>query len=139
MSQDSSRLAITWEEIHQDAKTLADQLSAIAEWDRIVAIVRGGLVPAGLLAQHLNIDRVDTLSLCRETQQVLAPFADSDNLLIVDELVDTGQTIQTIKQHFPKAHVAVLYAKPMGRPLANSYVREFPQDVWLDFPWEQTH
>jgi len=37
----------------------------------------------------------------------------------------------------PQAHFATLYAKPAGRALVQTFVREIDQDVWIDFPWDR--
>lgn len=137
MSAPTQRLAVSWQEIQDDAAKLADQLASVGHWHHIIAVVRGGMVPAGLLAQHLDIPRIDTLSICRATGAIQGPVADEDGVLIVDELVDTGATIKTVKTYYPRAQVAVLYAKPAGRPTANFFVREFAQDCWIEFPWER--
>lgn len=134
----NARLAIGWQEIQEDAKRLADQLSAIGQWRRILAIPRGGLIPATLLAHHLNIQEIDLLKWSNGAGQPEPLGLSEDGLLIVDELVDTGKTIKMIKPYYSRAHVATLYAKPIGRPMADSFVKEFPQDVWLDFPWERS-
>lgn len=139
LSVPTQRLAIRWEDVENDTRLLANQLKAIGQWHQIIAIVRGGLIPATLLAHQLNIQRMDTLTISRDDHQIKGPAADGAGVLIVDELVDTGATIQAIRPRYPRAHVAVLYAKPQGRPMADSVVREFPQDIWLDFPWEQDY
>ncbi len=65
-----------------------------------------------------------------------AAAGDGAGWLVIDDLVDSGTTMRIVRAILPKAHVAVLYAKPAGRPLADSFVDEFPQDSWIDFPWE---
>ncbi len=137
MSATTQRLTVSWQDIEGDAARLATQLASVGRWHRIIAIVRGGMVPAGLLAQHLDVARIDTLSICRTSGAIQGPKAEEEGVLIVDELVDTGATIQAIRPHYPRAHVAVLYAKPAGRAMADSFIKEFPQSIWLEFPWEQ--
>ncbi len=36
----------------------------------------------------------------------------------------------------PKAHFATIYAKPLGRPLVDTFVTEVSQDTWIFFPWD---
>jgi xanthine phosphoribosyltransferase len=55
--------ALSWDEFDADCKILAEKLAAIRPWHSMVAITRGGLVPAGFVANLLNIRRIDTLSL----------------------------------------------------------------------------
>ena len=57
-------------------------------------------------------------------------------VLIVDDLVDTGQTAKIVRGLLPRAHLATVYAKPMGRPMVDTFITEVSQDTWIDFPWD---
>ena len=57
-------------------------------------------------------------------------------VLIVDDLVDTGKTARVVRELIPQAHFATVYAKPMGRPLVDTYITEVSQDTWIFFPWD---
>ena len=57
-------------------------------------------------------------------------------LLIVDDLVDTGKTGRLVRDMIPDAHFATVYAKPMGRPLVDTFITEVSQDTWIYFPWD---
>ena len=57
-------------------------------------------------------------------------------VLIVDDLVDTGRTAKVVRGLIPKAHFATVYAKPMGRPMVDTYITEVSQDTWIYFPWD---
>ncbi len=57
-------------------------------------------------------------------------------MLIVDDLVDTGKTARVVRDLMPKAHFATVYAKPMGRPLVDTFITEVSQDTWIFFPWD---
>jgi xanthine phosphoribosyltransferase len=139
------RLALSWDDIQRDAATLAAQLAGRSNWVGIVAVTRGGLIPAALVARALGLRRVESVAIASykgdrlgEPEVLKPPTAagDGEGWLVVDDLVDTGTTMEIVRTILPKAHIAVLYAKPSGRPLAHDFVREFPQDSWLDFPWE---
>ena len=56
-------LTVSWEEFHRDAKALAEILAGLGSWRGIVAISRGGLVPATIIARALNIRVVETVSV----------------------------------------------------------------------------
>lgn len=138
-------LPITWDDVQRDAGLLAQSLAGKGPWNGIVAVARGGLVPAALVARALGIRMLETISAVAYRGETLGapevlkfPVAagDGEGWLIVDDLVDTGTTMRIVRTMLPKAHVAVLYAKPVGRPLADSFVTEFPQESWIDFPWE---
>jgi xanthine phosphoribosyltransferase len=138
-------LAISWDDVQRDAGLLAQSLAGKGPWHGIVAVARGGLVPAALVARALGIRMLETISAVAYRGETLGspevlkfPTAAGDGAgwLIVDDLVDTGTTMRIVRTMLPNAHVAVLYAKPVGKPLADSFVTEFPQDSWIDFPWE---
>ncbi len=57
-------------------------------------------------------------------------------VLVIDDLVDTGQTAKVVREALPKAHFAAVYAKPMGRPMVDTFITEVSQDTWIHFPWD---
>ena len=134
---------VSWEELHRHAKALAWRLAEAGPWKGIVAITRGGLVPAAILARELDVRLIDTVCVSSYDHQdqrephVLKPHeGDSEGWLIVDDLVDTGQTAKLVREMMPKAHFATIYAKPAGRPLVDTFVTEVSQDTWIFFPWD---
>jgi len=141
-------LSVTWQEVHRDTRELARRLKKIGPWTGIVAITRGGLVPAAILARELDIRLIDTVCVTsyeNESEQrglrVLKPViaASEDGgtgWLVVDDLVDTGETAKEVRKMLPNAHFATIYSKPKGRPLTDTTVGEVPQDVWVYFPWD---
>jgi xanthine phosphoribosyltransferase len=144
-------LSISWDEFHRDAKQLAESLAPSGPWRGIVAISRGGLVPATIIARALNIRVVETVSVVAYDQlsqgeealgepkvTKLPDFAgDGEGFLIIDDLVDTGTTARVVRALLPKAYFACVYAKPAGRGLADNVLKEVSQDTWIVLPWEQ--
>jgi xanthine phosphoribosyltransferase len=137
--------AVTWDEMQRDAALLAAQLAPNTRWRGIVAVARGGLIPAALVSRALGIRLVESIAVASyEGEQIGTPTllkspgaaGDGEDWLVVDDLVDTGTTMRVVREILPKAYVAVLYAKPLGRSAADSVVRMFPQHSWIDFPWE---
>ena len=57
-------------------------------------------------------------------------------ILVIDDLVDTGKTAKVVRDLLPKAHIATVYAKPLGRPLVDTFITEVSQDTWIHFPWD---
>ena len=148
-----NKVRLTWPTIISDCRALAFAcgLKAAPRWSAIVAVTRGGLIPAAILSERMGIKIVDTLciqSYEAEGQQspnlvVLKMSAFSkesnlkcDDLLVVDDLVDSGETAKAVAKLLPGAHFACLYAKPLGRPHANTFIREYKQEEWIVFPWE---
>jgi hypothetical protein len=54
----------------------------------------------------------------------------------VDDLVDTGATAKVVREMLPSADFATVYAKPLGRPLVDTFITEVSQDTWIYFPWD---
>jgi xanthine phosphoribosyltransferase len=134
---------VSWEQLHRDAKALAWRLAEDGPFQGIVAITRGGLVPAHIIARELDIRVIDTICISsydEETQgaaNVLKSVGgDGTGWLIIDDLVDTGKTGRIVREMLPKAHFATVYAKPAGRPVVDTFITEVSQDTWILFPWD---
>ncbi len=135
---------ISWDQLHRDSKALAWRLLSDHYFKGLIAITRGGLVPAAIIARELNIHMVDTICVSsydwkdkKGEAEVLKGFSgDGEGWLLVDDLVDTGRTAKLVKEMIPKAHFATVYAKPAGRPLVDTFITEVSQDTWILFPWD---
>lgn len=139
-------LPVTWNEIHCLSKTLCDNLRASGKtWDRLIAVTRGGMVPACLVAREMNIRVIDTISVQSYDHQAQSEakvlkmpegVGTGKNCLIVDDLSDTGNTFKALRQMLPDATYACLHVKPAGKPLTDYYATEVTQDTWIYLPWE---
>ncbi|GAB6111246.1 xanthine phosphoribosyltransferase [Desulfomicrobium salsuginis] len=135
---------ISWDQLHRDAKALAWRLLDKDFFKGIIAVTRGGLVPAAIIARELDIRLVDTICVSSydwqnqkgEVKLLKGIEGDGQGWLIVDDLVDTGRTGKLIRELLPKAHFACVYAKPAGRPLVDTFITEVSQDTWILFPWD---
>lgn len=134
---------VSWSELHRDARALAWRLLDNNPWKGVIAITRGGLVPAAIVARELEVRLVDTICVTtyneqnQGSSQILKRFdGDGKGFLLIDDLVDTGATAKIVKEMVPKAHFATVYAKPAGRPLVDTYITEVSQDTWIRFPWD---
>lgn len=143
---------ISWDQIHRDARALAWRLEKEGpgpdgDWRAVVAITRGGMAPAMIVARELDIRTVDTISVKSydhqsqsEARVLKGPdsdlMGDGTGILIVDDLVDSGKTLELVRNLYPKAHFATVYAKPKGRPMVDSFITEVSQDTWIFFPWD---
>jgi len=139
----SKTFPISWEQLHRDSKALAWRLVDMKAWQGIVTITRGGLVPASIIARELEIRLVDTVCISSyderdqgESTILKSVDTDGEDWLLIDDLVDTGQTARIVREMLPKAHFATVYAKPEGRPLVDSFITEVSQDTWILFPWD---
>ncbi len=147
---------ISWDQIHRDSRALAWRLDGKGPdeggWRAVVAITRGGMAPAMIVARELDIRTVDTISVMsyhsgggkaderREARVLKSPDAemmgDGTGILILDDLVDSGKTLELVRSLYPKAHFATVYAKPEGEPMVDTFITGVSQDTWIFFPWD---
>lgn len=135
---------VSWDALHRDCRALTWRLLDLGPWQGILAITRGGLIPAAIIARELDIRHIDTICVLSYAWQeqttkvnvLKAAQTDGQDWLLVDDLVDTGKTARAVRDMVPKAHFATIYAKPEGKPLVDTYVTEVSQDTWILFPWD---
>ena len=147
---------VSWDQLHRDARALAWRLDGKGPqpdgWRAVVAVTRGGMAPAMIVARELGIRTVDTISVKsyhsgggaedqrRDAEVLKSPDAammgDGEGILVVDDLVDSGKTRELVRALYPKAHFACVYAKPEGEKQADTYITAVSQDTWIFFPWD---
>ncbi|MCY4304092.1 MAG: xanthine phosphoribosyltransferase [Aestuariivita sp.] len=142
---------VSWDQLHRDSRALAWRLDGMGpisgQWRAIMAITRGGMAPAMIVARELDIRKVDTISVKsydHQTQQeatvLKTPNAtllgEGSGVIIIDDLVDTGKTLGLVRQLYPSAHYATVYAKPLGEKYVNTFITGVSQDTWIFFPWD---
>jgi xanthine phosphoribosyltransferase len=142
---------VSWDQFHRDSRALAWRLYEAGPFEAIVCITRGGLVPAAIVARELNVRIIETISIASYhdyknqgaitvlkgiAAEITSMRGQGKGVLIVDDLVDTGKTARVVRDILPAAHFATVYAKPMGRPLVDTFITEVSQDTWIYFPWD---
>ncbi len=144
-------LTLDWNDIKEAVITLADKItSSGANIQVIVGIFRGGWVPARMLADLLDVREVGGLEIKfyrgiedrRERPIVTQPLTISvkdKNVLIVDDVADTGKSLQTAINALnlfgaKSVRTAVLYVKPWSMSEPDYYYGK--TDKWIIFPWE---
>jgi xanthine phosphoribosyltransferase len=149
--QPEKAFPVSWDQFHRDCRALVWRLNGQGPFEAIVCITRGGLVPAAIVARELGIRVIETVCVAsydhtrqgdlKVLKQVAPEIArlggeGGRTVLIVDDLVDTGKTARIVRDMLPNAHFATIYAKPMGRPLVDTFITEVSQDTWIFFPWD---
>ena len=142
---------VSWDQIHRDSRALAWRLDGKGpddgHWKAIVAITRGGMAPAMIIARELDVRTVDTISVKSydnqdQTDAVVLKSPDAEmmgdgtGILVIDDLVDSGKTLELVRAHYPNAHFATVYAKPKGEPMVDTFITGVSQDTWIFFPWD---
>jgi xanthine phosphoribosyltransferase len=151
VQQPEKQFPVSWDQFHRDARALAWRLAEAGPFEAVVCITRGGLVPAAIVARELGIRVIETVCIAsynHTTQAELTMLKGvaehivaigggrGKGVLVVDDLVDTGQTAKLVRDILPEAHFAAIYAKPMGRPMVDTFITEVSQDTWIFFPWD---
>jgi len=134
---------VSWEELHRDTRLLAERLLPASQWKGVIAISRGGLIPAAIIARELNLRLVDTICVASydvkvqgELQLLKDVEGDGEGMVLVDDLVDTGKTAEFVRNCVPKARFVTVYGKPAGLSLVDDYIAEVSQSTWINFPWD---
>lgn len=150
-------LRVTWDEVDHMINTLSGMLSTGAyQCENILAVARGGLVPARLLSAHFEklgrkvpIQYVTATSYEGESQgeislnfHMLVPDLSDLNkrsTLVIDDLWDTGQTFKALIKHLPQAAYATLMSKKTNHPQLDYCAWTASPDIakWVVFPWEE--
>lgn len=145
------REVLGWDQFGEAARDLAhDVLASGFVPDLVVAVARGGLLPAGALSYALGLKACGTLNVEFYTgidarlpdPVVLPPLLDTAALvgrraLVVDDVADTGETLALVQslvaEHCDEVRTAVLYAKPHSVVHPDFVWRRTAR--WITFPW----
>ncbi len=152
---DPPREELSWTLFGDAARELAQQV-ADSGWmpDVVIAVARGGLLPAGAVAYALGVKAMGTMNVefytgiaQTLTQPVfLPPLMETGTLagkrvLVVDDVADSGKTLALVLdtlrrmpgQRPAQVRSAVLYFKPVSVERPDYFWRETP--AWITFPW----
>jgi len=145
-----SKVYIGWNTIDEHCKYLADMIRTC---DVIIAIGRGGLVPGTIISYYLDCD---LYNFCLQSykdgtagsliKKQVPDLIFNENyrekkVVVIDDLSDRGNTLHAVKKHldmyaFKDYKFATLYTKSSTTFKPNYYIKNFDDNIWLDFPWE---
>lgn len=136
---------ISWDEFHQDTQNLAQTIKNSGDYNRLIAVSRGGLIPAGILAYELDIRNCQAINMSSYDGDKIRADTDieldaeisgvDEETLIIDDLSDSGRTYRLLRQKFPHGKFVTVYAKPQGVSEVDIYAKTMP-DEWIVFPWD---
>lgn len=142
----SEKYVVTWDMFQMHARRLSERLLPASQWKGIIAVSRGGLFPATVLARELGLRHIETVCIASyhdhnnqgELQVLHAAQVPNggEGFIVVDDLVDTGNTARAIRQMYPNAKFVTVFAKPAGAELVDDYVIDIPQNTWIEQPWD---
>jgi len=141
---------ISWVDIHKALITLVNRMSSTFKPDVIIAVAKGGLIPARIVSDLMGVDEIGYIEVkfykaigVRSEKPFIKylaiPQLKDKNVLVVDDVVDSGRTIQlvidTLSSHAPRQiKTLVLFLKPWS-----TYTPDYYYEVaneWIVFPWE---
>lgn len=144
-------VTLKWCDVDSDVKSLAQKIrKSKHSFDAILGISRGGLVPAMLLSDLLDQHNIATISMRLykngkklESLEILdwpAKPMEGKNVLIVDDVSDSGETLSRLKdwlstQKVASFKIACLHVKPKTSQKPDFYAREI--DGWICYPWNR--
>ena len=146
-SSDRNFIKLTWQDMETYAKRLAEHVRPTMEEKHITklcAITRGGLIPAALLAKELDLRYIDTICISsydgtesKELKIMKIMEGSGEDFLIVDEIAETGKTIEAVRKRLPNATFATLFATKEGEKHVDFYEVVKEENDWIMFPWEK--
>lgn len=133
-----------WEEVELLTRVVVDKIiRSNKKYNTILGITNGGIIPARLIAQKLDIDHIQFIPIRKKKLYLEEmPCLEKDKkYLVVDEIFDTGETFTKVVQVLKNFDCD--YAFLMKRS-KNTYGNEIllvgkilNHDKWIVFPWEQ--
>lgn len=143
----------SWERIHELVCQLVAGLKA-SDYDAVLAVTRGGMIPACLVSEHLDIRQVfsaavmfytsegETLREPHFFQFPADPLLYGKRILIVDDVWDSGKTAVAVRRRVREAggepSVAVIHYKPESSHFPGERPEFFAEETsaWVVYPWE---
>lgn len=140
-------LKLSWDDVEALSAGLADGVAAargpFGPDAVLVGVSRGGLIPATLVAHRLGVRRVAALGLMSYedgpdgAQGSLVEYGAGPEAaaIVIDDIIDTGRTLEAVRARYPGAVIGALVDKTGGR-FGVIAARQAPAGRWVAFPWE---
>jgi len=126
---------ISWEKFNEGINILTKKIKKSKfKANVILALPRGGLPIATALAHKLGIERIEINVEVLDNSAIFDKTINTSNVLIVDDVSDTGTTIL---KNYPSKHVckiATLHYKPTSRVRPDFFA--YITNNWIQYPWE---
>ncbi len=144
-------LYVTWRRLHNILIELAYRIrDSNKTYDTIYAVVKGGLIPARIMADLLDVDEIGFIGARfykgvsthkAKPELFLPPTTPLNNksILVVDDVVDTGRTLQLVIEELyrygaERVETLAIYVKPWTIVYPDYYYKV--TDKWIIYPWE---
>lgn len=144
-----SKLYLSWQDVEELVIDLSNHLQPTPTSKTptlIVGVARGGLIPATLLSYHIYAPVVSLPVSTRHEQTTTWQLVDTiaswpanqiiDDIVVVDDICDSGRTFDIIKFYLPRARYITLCNKQSTKQQAYA-PRMVDDNEWVVFPWER--
>ena len=148
----SNKTYYDYSQVHGFCETLASRMKN-QQFDSVVGVSRGGLIPATIIAEHMNVRELRTIGVRSYQLNGLSKRKDSilyqscspylvGKVLLIDDISDTGETFKFLINHFGRnRNIDSLTTCSVFVRRSSSYVPDYYHtDIignhWIVFPWE---
>jgi len=143
---------LSWQEIEQLVDVVMHKVDG--EFDALLCVTRGGMVPACLLSERMEIRNILAAAVMFYTGEgrTLArpvflqfpgdPHLAGKRILVVDDVWDSGRTIVAVKERIERVggepRTAVLHYKPTHSAFPTMCPDYYAAEVdgWIVYPWD---
>lgn len=132
---------MNWAELDQEIRQLAQKIAE--KPDIIVGVVRGGLVPARLLAARLNVKDMYAVTVkkvgdSRKVTSEISEEIEGKHILLVEDILETGKSLVVAKEYLESKGASVktacLYTMQQTEIVPDYFLNQISEVQ--KFPWE---
>lgn len=149
-----NKVNYNWDDIQEYCKILGNRMKP-RKFDSVVGVSRGGLIPATIIAEEMNVRELRTVGVRsyrlrygqKETRPILyqtcSPYL-MGTVLVVDDIADTGETFEYLMDHFRRNKAITeivtcsVFVRRSSSFVPNYYHTDLVGKDWVVFPWEKT-
>lgn len=137
----------TYDDVHYMAQVLSTRVAFYPDY--IVAVARGGLIPASMIWRHFPEAKFRVVKaksykgVFRQEKVRVSSFdwkeLKGQKVLFVDDIYDTGKTWEALRGRIPRGtsfDLATTVTK-QADPIQRIHAKTCQSDVWVVFPWEK--
>ena len=133
MCKHAKREKLSWSAICESVE-LINLPSSAPHPVTLVAVERGGIIPAALIQRRVPSSRLEVVNL-DQLPHVLFPY-NSPHVWIIDDVYDSGKTLELVHTYYPRAIYFTLFNKQINAPAWLTWCNWCDPSTWLEFPWE---
>lgn len=137
-------LELSYDDIVEECKKLAKEIKKLKlKNPQIVGVSRGGLIPTTIIAEMLGYKDIRIIKLSsyegKEKSEIKDLSTDTiigfDDPIIIDDLIDSGDSVKYIQKLYPCAKICTLYHKRDDIKVWYNG-KKIDEKEWVKFPWE---